>query len=368
MSMPPFLPASPSTGTVIPDTQIVSLHTVSGTQLYQFLGNDLISLTWSRETSTPSRCELEVSSSLDYNWLPDIVPWLHWISVWDETGQDLYWSGPIQKTTATRESLSISAKDMSALFSRTRCPLTKRWDVAWPVDVAAELLAPLIELHGLGVEVAKQPLHPLQYDERYDFQCQADGTLVDAVFDDLVNLGLRWTVVSGTPVLGPLPRTAVASLTENDFVGGGLTVVRDGSDTYNDVVLRGADTLAAAAVPMGGLHLQTTVSIDDMFGVSNVDRAVKQYAAYTAQIRDTVTLPDNAVLHPYAPVHISQLIPSARFVVDAYGLLIKAELTGIDVTYSSTTSSVAVRLTSVDDDLPELVVLNNRGSISGIGG
>lgn len=362
--MPPFDPAVPSIGTVLPDTQIVSLHTVSGTQLYQFLGNDVIDLTWTREASSPSRCELRVASTLDYNRLPDIVPWLHWISVWDETGQYLYWTGPIHKTTATREALDISARDMSSLLSRTRCPTTKRWDVAWPVDIAAELLDSMIELHGLSVRPVRQPLRPLQYDERYDFAVSQDGTLLDAVFDDLVNLGLRWTVVAGTPILGPLSRVAVTALTETDFVGDGLTVVRDGSQTFNDVLLRGGDNLAVARVPMGGLQLQTTVNIDDMFGVSNVDRAVKQYAAYAAQIRDTVTLPDNAVLHPYAPIALEQLIPSARLTVDAYGLLIKAELTGIDVSYSSTTASVAVRLSSVDDDVPELVAVTERGRVS----
>ena len=363
--MPVFHPAVPSTSTVLPETQIVSLHTLSGVQLYQFLGNDLMRLTWSRDDGTPSRCELTVPSTLDYDRLPDIQPWLHWLSVWDDTGQQLFWTGPIQKTSATRESMTISARDMSALFARTRCPMQKRWDVAWPVDIAEELLAEMIELHGLRVKPVIMPVHPKQYDQRYDFAAKRDGTMFDAVFDDLVRLGLRWSVVSGIPILGPLSRTPVAALTENDFVGSGLTVVRDGTMAFNDVLLRGADNLSQATVPMGGLHLQTTVSIDNMFGVSSVDRAVKQYAGYTSRMRDTVTLPDNAVLHPRAPISLNQLIPSARVVIDAYGLLVQMELTGIDVTCSDTTSSVGLRLTSVDDETPELVVLKNRASVSG---
>lgn len=355
----------PVLGTVMPDTQIVSLHTVQGVQLYQFLGSDLIDLVWSRDADTPSRCEITVPSTLDFNRLPDITPWLHWVSVWDDSGQDLLWTGPIHKTSATRDTMTLSARDMASLFTRTRCPITKRWDVAWPVDIAEELLGYMIELHGLGIKPIVQPVRPKQYDERYDFDVSRDGRMLNTVIDNLAGLGLRWTVVSGIPILGQLPRTSVAALSEQDFVGGGLVVVRDGSETFNDVLLRGADNLATASVEMAGLHLQTTVEIDDMFGVSNVDRAVKQYARYTATIRDTVVMPDNAVLHPNAPISLAQLIPGARFTVDAYGLLIKAELTGIDVTCSSTSSAVTLRMSSVSSDEPELVVIQNRASISG---
>jgi len=355
----------PALGTVLTATQIVSLHTVQGVQLYQVLGSDLIDLVWSRESETPSRCEVTLPSTLDFNRLPDVTPWLHWISVWDESGQELLWSGPIHKTSATRDTMTLSAWDMSSLFSRTRCPITKRWDVAWPVDIAEELIDYMLELHGLKVRPIVQPVRPKQYDERFDFSVSNDGTMLNSIIDNLARLGLRWTVVSGIPVLGQLPRTTIAALSENDFVGGGLVVVRDGADTYNDVLLRGADNLATARTDFGGLTLQTTVEIDDMFGVSNVDRAVRQYVRYAATIRDSVILPDNAVLHPNAPVTLAQLVPGARFVVDAYGLLVQAELTGLDVTCSSTTSAVSVRLSSVSPDEPELVVIQERASISG---
>ena len=365
MTLPAFSPAAPTRGKVMPDTQIVSLHTVQGVQLYQFLGNELVDLAWSRDADVTSRCELTVPSTLDYDRLPDIVPWLHWISVWDDTGQELYWTGPIQKTVATRQSMTISARDMSTLFTRTRCPITKRWDVTWPADVAEELIDKMIDLHGLGVKPIKQRIQPGQWDERYDFAVSGDGKMLDAVMDELMRLGLRWTVVSGIPVLNHMPHTPIAALAETDFVGGGLEIVRDGSMTYNDVMLKGADNLAQAAVPMAGLHLQTTVEIDDMFGVSNVDRAVKQYAAYTSRIRDSVVLPDNSVLHPQAPVSLAQLIPSSRVVIDAYGQLMLMEVTGVDVSYNSSTSSVSLRLDSVVTDEPELLALKDKTSISG---
>lgn len=360
---PTFLPAAPA-AKVIGDTQIVSVHTNTGVQLYQFLGSELIDLTWSRDLRATSRCEVTVSSELDYNRLPDLVPWQHWVSVWDETGQTLYWTGPIQKVAATRESVVISARDVSSLLTRTRCPMTKRWDTTDPADVAGELWRAMAEHHGLNIApiVRYDPLG-----DKFDFKAVADEQLLDKLSDELVGFGLYWTVVSGTPVMGPMPRDPVAALGETDFVGGGITVVRDGSQFHNDVLLRSGDAVSRARVPLGTLNLQTIVNIDSMFGVSNTDRAVKQYARYVSTIRDTVILPSNSVLHPYAPVSIDQLVPSARLVVDAYGVLVLMQLTGVDVTYTSETSSVSIRMESVDDELPELVTIQEKDSMSGVG-
>ena len=362
-SMPPFVAAGPS-WKVIDDGQIVSLHTNTGVQLYQFLDNELIDLEWSRDLRGTSRCEITVPTTLDYHRIPDLVPWQHWLSVWDNSGQEMYWTGPVQKVSANRESMSVSARDISSLMTRTRCPLTKRWDTADPADVAGELLAAMMEHHSLPAEpiIRHDPLG-----DKFDYKAVADEQMLDALIDELVNFGLYWTVVAGTPILGPLPRTATAALGENDFVGGGITVVRDGSQFANDVLLRSADSVSRARVPLGALNLQSIVNIDSMFGVSNTDRAVKQYARHISTIRDTVALPDNSVLHPGAPIHISQLIPSARIVVDAYGVLVLMQITGVDVRYTADAASVSLRLVSVDDELPELIDIQDRDSLSGLG-
>lgn len=360
--MPDFTYRPTALGEVVSRRQIVSVSTYTGTQLYQFPGNALIDLRWSRDSREVSRCELEVPPTIDADLVPDIVPWLHWVTVWDETGQELYWAGPVQRSSASRSGLSISARDLSALFTRTRCPMTKRWDVTDPADIARELFAAMIEHHGLPARAVARH-DPLG--DKFDFSVDADQTMLDAVIDQLVGLGLHWTVVGGTPLLGPMPRDIVASLNENDFVGDGLSVVRDGSASFNDVLLRAADNLARAIVPMGGLGLQTVVDVDDMFGVSNADRAVKQYARYVSKIHETISLPDSAVLHPNAPVSISQLIPSRRFLVEARGVMTQMELTGIDVSCTPDTSSVSVRMTTVDDELPELIKIQAADSITG---
>lgn len=364
-NLPTFTPASPTT-TVIDDTQIVSIHTNTGTQLYQFLGNELIDLTWSRESRTPSRCEITIPPATDYHRIPDLIPWQHWISVWDNTGQQMYWTGPIQKIAANRETMTISGRDLTSLNTRTRCPISKRWDATEPADIAAELVTAMTRHHGLR-NAAPTIRHDPQGD-RFDYQAIADERMLDALMDELVNFGLHWTVVAGTPILGPQPSTPIAALNENDFVGGGISLVRDGRQYFNNVLLRSADSIAQARVPLGTIDLQTIVNIDSMFGVSNTDRAVKQYCRYVSTIRDTITIPDNAVLHPNAPVHISQLIPSTRMVVDAYGIQVLMQLTGVDVRCTPQAASVSIRLESVDDELPELVSLQQQNSISGLGG
>lgn len=341
--------------------QSAVLHTYSGTQLYQWT-TDLIDLSWSRESREVSRCQLTVPSTIDNDKIPDIVPWLHWVSVWDDSGQDLYWRGPVQKPSFNRQKMTIPANDMAVLFKRTRCPLTKRWEVTDPADIAGELLSAMVEHHNLNV---KPRVRYDPFGDKFDYQATADAVMLDANIDELVQLGLHWTVMAGVPLLGPQPRTAVAALSEDDFIGGdGVTITRDGTNTFNDVLLRGGDSLARAKVPMGGLNLQTIVNVDNMFGVSNTDRATRQYARYVSRIHDTITFPDNAVFHPDAPVDFWQLIPSARFTMEAYGLLLPVELTGIDVTCTPEGTATSARIASVDDELPELITLQKKTSIS----
>ena len=342
--------------TVISAEQIVSLRTASGKQLYQFLARDQQSMKWTREQRQVSVLDLQVPSVLDSGQTFNITPWLHWIDVYDDQGRELYWSGPIQRVSAGRSQTSISARDHAALMTRTRCPLTKRWDAADPSEVAGEMWSAMIALHGLNI----RPIERVDpRGDRFDFAATADETPMSVTIDKLVELGLHWTVIAGVPILGPAQLKPIAALSENDFIGGEFSIVRDGSESYNDVLLRGADNLARAIVPMGGLQLQTIVNIDNMFGVSNVDRAAKQYVRYTGAVKDTLVLSDGAVLHPDAPLDISQLVPSVRVTVEALGVLQLMELQNVNV---GGDGSVAITLSSVNDDLPELVELTQKGT------
>jgi hypothetical protein len=337
---------------VISNEQIVSIHTAQGVQLYQFTPDDSLTLTWSRELRDVSRCELTTPSPIEYGLLPDLMPWLHWVSVWDGSGRELYWTGPLQKVTTDCRTLAISARDVGSLMTRTRSPLTKKWEYADPAVVANELWELMLNHHGVRAEplVRKDPLG-----DPFSFETKADEKMLDAVMSELVNVGLRWTVVSGVPVLGPAPLKPIAALGEHDFTGSGLSLIRDGSEVYNDVLLRSADNVTQASVPMSGLKLQSLVTEDSMFGVDNTDRAVRQYLRHTAAMRDAVMVGSDAALHPDAPIGQEQLIPSARFTLEAYGLLTLMELEAVEVNLAQGRSDVTVRMESVNDDLPELL-------------
>lgn len=339
---------------IVSNEQIVSLHTAKGVQLHQFLANEQMSMAWSRELRQTSQCELSVPQQFAVNQLPDIVPWVQWITVWDNDGRDVLWRGPIQGVTATRSSLSITSRDPSAYYAKTRTPLTKRWDAIDPSVPAGAMWEQMAEDKGLNIEPIVRP-DPLG--DRFDVSLVRDSQMMEADIDNLVQMGLRWTVVSGVPILGPLPLRSVVALSEDDFIGGGLQLQRDGTQMANDVVLRGANVISRARLPIEGQNLQAIVNIDNMFGVSNADKAVRQYVRYAGQIRDTLVVPPDSELHPDAPVSIDQLIPSARFNVEAFGLLTQMELRSVKVSITPGKASVAVSMETVNDDLPELAEL-----------
>jgi hypothetical protein len=336
-------------------SQIVSVHTaLTGVQLYQFLPSDIAKLSWGRELSEVSRCEVEGPTRI----VDEITPWLHWVSVWDDTGQTLHWTGPVQKVTYRRNGTTIEASDIGALMTRTRVPLTKQWEAADPSEIARELWAAMMDIHRLrGTPLMRRD--PLC--DPFNFSSVADEQMLDQLMDDLVNLGLCWSVVAGTPILGPAPRMSMGALGEDDFLDGDLAVVRDGTRVFTDVLVRGADEKVRARVNAGGLNLQTLVDVDDLFGLSNADRAARQYLRYCSRIREAVVLDGSARLHPDAPLTIESLVPSARVTVSAYGVLALMEVQSVQVTSTSTDMEVAVGLESVDDDPPELVTITDEG-------
>lgn len=336
---------------IVTSNQIVSIHTYSGIQIYQFLPSSTISLTWTRVLKDTSQCDISAPRRLDEELIYDITPWLHWLSVWDGDTDDLLWTGPIQKATANTRTISITARDVSIFAGRTRIPITKRWDAVDPCVIASALWSSMIENHNLAITpiVRADPLG-----DPFDHSVTADSALVDSVINDLVGLGFKWTVCAGIPILGPMPYTPFTSLSESDFLGDDMGITRDGSNTFNDVLLRGADTISQARLNMGGLNLQTIVNVDSMFGVSNANAAVIQYTKHVAGIRTDISLPTGAVLHPHAPVSVEQLVPGARMVAEIHGLRVLAQLTEMQIDSSGTSTTAKITLESVDDNPPEL--------------
>lgn len=181
--------------------QLVSLHTHKGVQLDQYDPDNQISLGWSREQNQVSKCEVNASSSLNDGVVPNIVPWLHWISVWDEYGRRLHWTGPVAKWQANRDQLSITAYDVGTYFKKQRNPITKRWEATDPAFIARELVESMIEQQGINTAPIVRPDPRV---DKFDFQVKSDDQMLDQTIASLVNFGLRWAITGGVPVLGPL--------------------------------------------------------------------------------------------------------------------------------------------------------------------
>jgi len=334
--------------TIIEPGQLVSLHSVKGVLMYQFAPSDQISLQWGRQLRDVSTCNLQAGPMMIDGSFPQIYPWIHWISVWDSLGKSLYWAGPIQKITANRFGTTINAKDPAAYLSRTRVPITKAWDGVDTCIPMMELWLAMQELHNL-------PQAPVMrrdpWGDLYDLTVAADSQMLDKLIKQFEQYGLRWTVVAGAGLIGPMPLQPIASLGPQDFIGDDLSLVRDGTNTYNDILLKGADDLARARVDLGaGVNLQNIVTVDNMFGVSNVSKATQQYVRQTGMIKTDIDVPQSAVFHPDANVTIDQLVPSARFAIEAYGVRLRMELESIDV---SAAQGANVKITPSFNEVPD---------------
>lgn len=321
-----------------PRAQAFSVHTVDGRRVADLSDRAVLSSMWSRELSEVSRCELTVATG-DAD---GVHPWHHWITGWD--GDTPVWTGPVQRVVIGRDRTTITARDVSTLMWRTRTPLTKRWQGTEVARIAAELWARMLELHRVNAEpVVNRVLSTAAFDVSAD----ADKTMMHQVHDELVKLGLQWTVVAGRPILGPVSTKPVGTLGEADLVAD-IEVVRDGTNTYNDVRLQGQNFAAYALADLGGLRLQTLVSLDTVFGVSNVQNATNAYAAQVSQIRDALVIPAGASLRLDQPFGLDALVPGAMFSVYARGLSALMRLEQVEVRRTPSTYDVAVTLAAHD--------------------
>lgn len=328
---------------LVDQEQWVAIHTRSGVLAHQFSPSQYGKLSWSREQRQVTKCTMHAPLGPNVDRLPDLVPWVHQLSVFNSR-QELYWTGPLQKVTGTRRDLTLTAADPSALMARTRNPLTKRWDATDPAVPAGELWNGLITHHGLNIEPVIR-FDPLG--DRFDFRVVGDEQMVDQTIAQLVDVGLRWTVIAGTPLLGPVGVDPIAALSEDDFINADIELSRDGTDSYNDILVKGADNIARARLPMHGENLQQIIQIGSMFGVGNVQRATEAYVRYYGSIRETLTLPADAALHPDAPVTMDQLVPSARFTMEAFDIIRTWELTSMSCDVDNAGAFVSVAMESI---------------------
>lgn len=320
----------------------ISVHDVYGAKITDDVTSvDLIDgPKWGRELKQVSRCEFKIP--IDHSLAVSGVPWQHWVTVWEY--EQPVWTGPILKiaddgvATAT-----VSARDTSTFFWQTRIPISRTWQLLTPSTIADYLWRAMADLHNIN---STPIILPDVQASQFTMTLVADSKKLNAVMDDLVKLGLGWTVYAGRPIFGRAPDIPVAAFLECDFQAA-ISRERDGSNTSNDVRLQGKNYVDNFVVPLAGLHLQSLVSMDNLGGVSNILRAGRQYVAQTAKISDRIVVPSDTMLNPDTDVTVAQLVPGARFIVDARGITALMELQSMQVNNGPGNYAVAVTLQQV---------------------
>ncbi len=333
----------------------LSVHTVDGKPIGDFPCRAVLGNKWGREQTEVSIGDFSIATGEGEELLEDLRPWLHWITVWDnDVG---VWTGPIQKATLGSETSTITARDVSTFMWRTRVPISRTWSETSPVDIALELWNLMLQQH--RVQTVPQAI-PTLADSTFTVRADADSQMLHQVMDLLVKVGLDWTVVGGRPVLGTFPQTPIVELHECDFLVE-IQRIRDGTQTFNNVRVQGQNFAQTGIVPLAGMDLQGLVSLDDLSGVDNIQRATREYVGGSAAIRDTLYIPPGASLHPDAPVTLDDLVPGRVFLVHSGAVSNLMRLESMAVSETPESFDVQVSLTAIPPDLGQLVQFVSGG-------
>lgn len=319
--------------------QVFSVETADGISLGPI--DCPTTYTWSREQSEVSTLTLTAPRQ---DITTEIYPWTHWVSCWD--GQTLQWRGPVQTNSFDNTGMSITCKDMSTFMWRTRTVTTKSWSSLDIATIAADMWRDMAHLQNIQAEPVVLPARASM--GRYSVSVAADTKMMNQDMAELAKLGLKWTVVKGRPVLGSQPTEIAAELGEC-HLSAGARIERSGVRTSNDVRVQGTNYSHTERVQLAGLHLQSIVSIDDVFGVSNIVAAAREQAVKRGQIKSTLIIPSSDTLTADAPVELDTLIPGVRLAISALGMRTMCELQKVVVTGGAGGITVAITIGSVDD-------------------
>lgn len=312
--------------------------------------------TWSRETNEVSNATITAPRQAVTT---DILPWFTWLNVWH--GQDLQWRGPVQDVKYDHSTMSIAAKDLAVFMWKTRTVTTRSWNSLDISTIAADMWNDMLKLQNIAVTPVVLP--SLSTSGRYSIDVKADMKMMNQDMADLAKLGLRWTVVRGRPILGAQPPGVAAELAECDLTVG-PTIQRSGAKTSNDVRVQGTNYAWTERTDMGGLHLQSLVSIDNVYGSVNITRAAHEQLLKRAYIKDSLVIPSTSPIMPTAPVELSMLVPGIQIAVTALGYRALFELQKVAVTGGSSNLDVTLTLGAI----PDTTQLESMGTVEGSAG
>ncbi|WP_280505823.1 hypothetical protein [Nocardia farcinica] len=330
------------------DAASFAIHDKTGAQLGTIECPE--SFSWSRELNEVSKLTL----TAPIQELAEVVtPWAHWVSCWH--GTSLQWFGVVVDPIRSRTAMSIEAMDVSRLMWETRTLTTKQWRQMDVAPIAADMWREMLDLHGVSADPI---VLPSRTESRFDFAVKSDLKMLHQEMSELSKLGLRWTVVRGRPVLGNQPAAPAAEL-EECHMAEGIQIRRSGRGVKTDVRVQGKNGAFTERRELGGLVLQSIVNLDDLFGVSNIQRAAADYVKRTARIRDELVVPASSTLTADAPIELDDLVPGINLSVSALGLRTVLRVDQVQVAGSPTGTDVALTL-STPDNLSELEQAGGR--------
>jgi hypothetical protein len=333
-----------------------SIHTIDGRHVGDFPCQSISGYTWGREDTEVSTAQITVQTQADVELVESLRQWVHWMTLWhDDTP---VWTGPIWNIRITSTITVIDARDPAIFMWRTRVPITRTFTDTAPARIADSLWRSMNQLHGMRNTPV---VIPGVVDDTFTIAAVADSKMLNSLMDELVKVGLHWTVVAGRPVLGVFPRDPVAELAECDFQVE-LERRRDGSTLFNDVRVQGQNWAQNAIVDLGGLNLQTIVSMDDLKGAGNIQRAAQQQAKDLAVIRDELVVPPSASLHPQAPLTLEDMIPGKTFIVHSTTVSQLMKLDQVTVSGSPDAFDVQVSLVALVDTGEAKLVAGGGGA------
>ena len=328
-----------------------TIHTVDGRMVGDFPCKTITAFTWGREANEVSVCNFDVGTQSDPELVEAIRPWVHWTTIWHDGVA--VWTGPIQSMKITSITSTISARDPATFMWRTRVPVSRTWVDTHTEDIAFDLWKAMLRLHRFNVTPV---ILSEVVQKSFTITAKAEQRMLNQLMDDLTKVGLVWTVVAGRPVLGQFSTQPVVTLEECDFMVE-LERRRDGSQTFNDVRVQGQNWAQTAKAELAGLNLQNLVSLDDVSGVSNIQKAALEYAQDSARIRDELVVPASASLHHAAPVSLDDLVPGKVYVVHSGTISQLMRLDQVSVSGSNSGIDVQVGLVALEnpDEIAQLV-------------
>lgn len=329
------------------NTYTALLHWRGGAQPYASSAMDrLTEVTWNRTINDASEATITVLkgdiSSECCAALGQAEPWVHELTVYRDG--ELAWQGPITKTTSRRDSIVISAMDVTAWFDHLVNTFRITYTAA-TADSQGRKAGPItaIAYNHIRLNLTASSLATPDYPGIMDYvvarntglptvKVEKDGSKNTSVWTaylgdilrEWAKRGLTWTTIGRSLLLRAKPTSstrAQARLTMEDFTGE-IEVIKDGTQggtygfatTQDQQDISEGKTLGYGKTKTAYGRLDQMVSIDEE-KVTDADlrTAAKDSIAGRYPIPVSISVPDGSALAATAPVTLRQLVPGERF-------------------------------------------------------